>query len=157
MVYALLAKMYLNAEVYLGTGNTKYAETVAMCDSVIASKKYSLDASYAAVFAPDNGSATYRDHFRHSLRSPCCWMATVYPPWFYGYMYPVYGVPNNLSISMSTTPEFYDRFNLSGDERNNTWMIGKQTYKDGTPFTIKITKKDLDANYTGTEAIPPGS
>jgi starch-binding outer membrane protein, SusD/RagB family len=149
MVYALLAKMYLNAEVYLGPGNSKYNETVAMCDSVIASKKYSLDPSYASVFAPDNGPAISETIF-----------AIPYDPLlldgnqftrhgFMAYMYPVYGVPNNLSISMSTTPEFYDRFNLPGDERNNTWMIGKQTYKDGTPFTIKITKKDLDASYSG--------
>ena len=149
MVFALLAKMYLNAEVYLGAGNTRYNETVAMCDSVIASKKYALDPSYASVFAPDNGPATTETIF-----------AIPYDPLlldgnqftrhgFMAYMYPVYGVPNNLSISMSTTSEFYDRFNLAGDERNNTWLIGKQTYKDGTPFTLKITKKDLDASYTG--------
>lgn len=150
MVYALLAKMYLNAEVYLGTGNTKYTETVAMCDSVIASKKYSLDPSYATVFAAENGPAVTETIF-----------AIPYDPLqldgnqftrhgFMAYMYPVYGVPSNLSISMSTTAEFYDRFNLSGDERNNTWMIGKQYYKDSTPFTLKIPKKDLDASYTGT-------
>jgi len=150
MVYALLAKMYLNAEVYLGTGNTRYTETVAMCDSVIASKKYSLDPSYATVFAAENGPAVTETIF-----------AIPYDPLqldgnqftrhgFMAYMYPVYGVPSNLSISMSTTAEFYDRFNLSGDERNNTWMIGKQYYKDSTPFTLKIPKKDLDASYTGT-------
>lgn len=149
MVFALLAKMYLNAEVYLGTGNTRYAETVAMCDSVIASKKYSLDPSYASVFAPDNGPTITETIF-----------AIPYDPLlldgnqftrhgFMAYLYPVYGVPNNLSISMSTTPEFYDRFNLAGDERNNTWLVGKQTYKDGTPFTLKIAKKDLDAKYSG--------
>jgi hypothetical protein len=149
MVWALLAKMYLNAEVYLGTGNTRYTETVAMCDSVIASKKYSLDPSYASVFAPDNGPNITETIF-----------AIPYDPLlldgnqftrhgFMAYLYPVYGVPNNLSISMSTTPEFYDRFNLPGDERNNTWLVGKQTYKDGTPYTLKIAKKDLDAKYTG--------
>ncbi|MBO9203756.1 MULTISPECIES: RagB/SusD family nutrient uptake outer membrane protein [Niastella] len=147
MVYALLAKMYLNAKIY--TGTTRYAETVAMCDSVIASKKYSLDPSYAAVFAPDNGPNTTETIF-----------AIPYDPLlldgnqftrhgFMAYMYPVYGVPNNLSISMSTTPGFYDKFNLPGDERTNTWLVGKQTYKDGTPFTIKITKKDLNASYSG--------
>src|ERR1044072_2673400 len=56
MVYALLAKMYLNAKVY--TGAERNNETVAMCDSVIASKRYSLDPVYADVFAPDNGPAT---------------------------------------------------------------------------------------------------
>jgi hypothetical protein len=149
MAFALLAKMYINAEVYLGPGNTKYPETVAMCDSIIATKKYSLDPSYASVFAPDNGPTTTETIF-----------AIPYDPLlldgnqftrhgFMAYLYPVYNVPNNLSISMSTTPEFYNRFNLAGDERNNTWLVGKQTYKDGTPYTIKITKKDLNASYTG--------
>jgi hypothetical protein len=149
MVFALLAKLYLNSEAYLGTGNTRYTETVAMCDSVIASKKYSLDPSYASVFAPDNGPNITETIF-----------AIPYDPLlldgnqftrhgFMAYLYPVYSVPNNLSISMSTTPEFYDRFNLAGDDRNNTWLVGKQTYKDGTPFTLKLAKKDLDAKYSG--------
>ncbi|OQP61762.1 hypothetical protein A3860_31360 [Niastella vici] len=147
MVYALLAKMYLNAAVY--TGTPRPAEAVAMCDSVIGSKKYSLDPVYADVFAPDNGPATLETIFaipydpllldgnqftRHGIMA---------------YLWPKYGVPNNLSISMSTTPEFYDRFNLPGDERNATWLVGKQYNLDSTPFTIKIPKTDLDASYTG--------
>ena len=148
MVYALLAKMYLNAEVY--TGVARYPETVTMCDSVIANTQYKLDASYAAVFAADNGPAVTETIF-----------AIPYDPLqldgqqftrhgFMAYLYPKYGVPSNLSISMSATPEFYDKFNLSGDERNSTWLIGKQYNWDGTPFTLKIKKKDLDASFTGT-------
>jgi starch-binding outer membrane protein, SusD/RagB family len=147
MVYALLAKMYLNAKVYTGTARNE--ETVAMCDSVIASKKYSLDDSYAAVFAPNNGPNTTETIF-----------AIPYDPLlldgnqftrhgFMQYLWPKYGVPNNLSTSMSTTPEFYNRFNLPGDERNNTWLIGKQYNLDSTPFTLKLPKTDLDASYTG--------
>jgi hypothetical protein len=147
MVYALLAKMYLNAKVYTGTARNQ--ETVAMCDSVIASKKYSLDDSYAAVFAPNNGPNTTETIF-----------AIPYDPLlldgnqftrhgFMQYLWPKYGVPNNLSTSMSTTPEFFDRFNLTGDERNNTWLIGKQYNLDSTPFTLKLPKTDLDASYTG--------
>lgn len=147
MAYALLAKMYLNSKVYTGTERNN--ETVAMCDSVIASKKYFLDATYAEVFAPDNGPNTTETIFaipydpllldgnqftRHGIMA---------------YLWPKYGVPNNLSISMSTTPEFYDRFNLTGDERNATWLVGKQYYLDSTPFTIKLPKTDLDASYTG--------
>jgi hypothetical protein len=148
MVYALLAKMYLNAEVY--TGVTRYPETVSMCDSVIANTQYKLDASYAAVFAADNGPLVTETIF-----------AIPYDPLqldgqqftrhgFMAYLWPKYGVPNNLSISMSATPEFYDKFNLTGDERNGTWLIGKQYNWDGTPFTIKLKKKDLDASFTGT-------
>jgi hypothetical protein len=120
-----------------------------MCDSVIATKRYSLDAVYADVFAPDNGPSITETIFaipydpllldgnqftRHGIMA---------------YLWPKYGVPNNLSISMSTTPEFYDRFNLAGDERNNTWLIGKQYNLDSTPFTIKLPKTDLDASYSG--------
>lgn len=147
MVYALLAKMYLNAKVYTGAERTN--ETVAMCDSVIASKRYSLDPVYADVFAPDNGPATTETIFaipydpllldgnqftRHGIMA---------------YLWPKYGVPNNLSISMSATGEFYNLFNLPGDDRNATWLIGKQYNLDSTPFTIKLPKTDLDASYTG--------
>lgn len=46
---------------------------------------------------------------------------------------------------MSTTPEFYDRFNLRGDVRNNTWLVGPQFLPDGTGgFTSQ------PANYPGT-------
>lgn len=148
MAFALLAKMYLNAPVY--TGDDRNADAVAMCDSVIANKSYSLDPSYASVFAPDNGPAIQETIF-----------AIPYDPLlldgqqftrhgFMAYLYPKYGVPSNLSISMSTTPAFYARFNLPGDERTNTWLVGKQYNWDGTPFTLTIKKKDLDSKFTGT-------
>jgi len=42
-VYGLLATMYLNAQVY--TGTPKWTEAVAMCDKIIATNKYSLEAA----------------------------------------------------------------------------------------------------------------
>ena len=46
---------------------------------------------------------------------------------------------------MSTTPEFYNRFNLAGDARNNTWLNGPQFVPDGNGgFT------NQPANYPGT-------
>jgi starch-binding outer membrane protein, SusD/RagB family len=148
MAFALLAKLYINAEVY--TGSPRNADAVAMCDSIIASKSYELDASYASVFAPDNGPQIKETIF-----------AVPYDPLlipgqqftrhgFMAYLYPKYGVPSNLSVSMSTTPDFYNLFNLTGDERNATWLIGKQYNLDGSPFTLTIKKKDLNASYSGT-------
>jgi starch-binding outer membrane protein, SusD/RagB family len=147
MAFALLAKLYINAEVY--TGVQRNADAVAMCDSIIASRSYDLDASYASVFAPDNGPQIKETIF-----------AVPYDPLlipgqqftrhgFMAYLYPKYGVPSNLSISMSITPNFYDLFNLAGDERNATWLVGKQYNLDGSPFTLTIKKKDLDATYAG--------
>lgn len=148
MAFALLAKMYINAEVY--AGSARYADAVTMCDSVIASKAYDLDGSQATVFAPDNGPGVKETIF-----------AVPYDPLLIpgqqftrhgilAYLYPKYGVPSNLSVSMSTLPAFYNRFNLAGDERNNSWLVGKQFNFDGTPFTITIKKRDLNAAYTGT-------
>jgi hypothetical protein len=101
MVYALLAKMYLNSKVY--TGIERNQETVAMCDNVIANTQYKLDNSYADVFAPDNGPNTQEIIF-----------AIPYDPLlldgqqftrhgFMQYLWPKYGVPNNLSTSPNFT------------------------------------------------------
>ncbi len=147
MAFALLAKLYMNAEAY--TGTPRYTEAVAMCDSIIASKAYDLDASYAAVFAPDNGPQIKESIFAIPYDALLIPGQQFTRHGFMAYLYPKYGVPSNLSISMSTTPNFYDKFNLGGDERNATWLIGKQYNFDGTPFTITIKKRDLDASYTG--------
>ena len=52
MGYTLLAKIYLNAEVY--TGTAAYAQAEAMCDSVIQLGVYSLDNTVTAPFAANN-------------------------------------------------------------------------------------------------------
>jgi len=51
--WMLLAKLYLNAEVYTGTG--RYADAITQVNKVI-SAGYSLDASYASMFYADNNN-----------------------------------------------------------------------------------------------------
>ncbi|MBS1563025.1 MAG: RagB/SusD family nutrient uptake outer membrane protein, partial [Bacteroidetes bacterium] len=154
LAYAILEKMYLNAEVY--TGTPRYNDAVAMADSILNSGSYSLDANFASVFAPDNGPQIQETIFaipydaaliggqqftRHGLHPLLC---------------PKFGVPSNMSISMSTLPEFYARFTLAGDVRTNTWIIGKQYNFDGSPIYSKdigqpMTTKALDQFYPGTD------
>lgn len=50
--YSILALVYLNAEVYTGTAH--WSECIAMCDSVINSKGYSLAAHFVDNFVADN-------------------------------------------------------------------------------------------------------
>lgn len=52
---ALLAKMYLNAEVY--TGTERYNDCIAACDAVINSGLYAIEprSTYLQMFYPDNG------------------------------------------------------------------------------------------------------
>jgi starch-binding outer membrane protein, SusD/RagB family len=54
--WALLAKLYLNAEVY--TGTPKYAEAVTYCNKVIAIPAYSLQSTYRYLFLADNNSTS---------------------------------------------------------------------------------------------------
>lgn len=51
--WMLLAKMYLNAEVYLGSGNAKYTECIAYCNQII-NAGYSLHNEYGELFMADN-------------------------------------------------------------------------------------------------------
>ena len=52
--WMVLAKMYLNAEVYLGAGNAKYTDAVTYCNKIITSGTYSINDSYENLFLADN-------------------------------------------------------------------------------------------------------
>lgn len=55
MAFSLLARMYLNAQHY--TGTARWADCIAMCDSVINSGNYSLEQDYFDVFHGVNNTS----------------------------------------------------------------------------------------------------
>jgi hypothetical protein len=147
--FALLEKMYLNAAVY--TGKPMYPETVAMADSVMTGGSYSLDDNFINIFTPDNGPQV-----KETI------LAIPYDTYqIKGNQFSRFGLHPNLvdkysllfrpSIAMSTIASFYDKFNLPGDIRNNTWLEGKQYNSDGSPILISTTNKGLNNKYTGAE------
>ncbi len=181
MAYSLLAKMYLNAEVY--TGSAKFNECIAACDSVISAGggvQYALEprASYFSMFAPTNGPS-----FKEFI------FALPYDPstsngWnFYArydlnrnlgikYRYsgstpgtnidPVMngttgnGLTNNKpSGPRCTTDEFYAHFNDPNDIRNNQWLTGLQYWNTGNPILVKTTNLGYNQFYSGGD--PGGS
>ncbi|WP_421889665.1 RagB/SusD family nutrient uptake outer membrane protein [Marinoscillum sp.] len=52
--WMLLAKMYLNAEVYLGEGNERFSDCIAQCNNIITSGAYTLHTQYSHLFLADN-------------------------------------------------------------------------------------------------------
>lgn len=52
--WMLLAKLYINAEVYLGKGNARYTECITNCNNIINSGVYSLHDNYRELFLADN-------------------------------------------------------------------------------------------------------
>ncbi|MDR3694029.1 RagB/SusD family nutrient uptake outer membrane protein [Mucilaginibacter sp.] len=128
MVFALLAKMYLNAGVY--TGSTRYQDVVTMADSVENNTNYFLDARYRDIFLPNNGPQINETIFAIPYDQQIPGNQFTRFGFFY-YLASAYGMNVGLSIAMSTTPEFYNRFNLAGDFRTKTWLVGPQYYPDG--------------------------
>jgi hypothetical protein len=167
--YALLAKMYLNAEYY--TGTKKYAECIAACDNVISSGKFSIasTANYLKAFYPSNGpnavgskeefifaipydptftntfpfrSANY--HARYDVPRSMGKVAS-------GAGYNFFNIPYTPGAPASTLPEFYAYFNDANDIRNKQWLTGKQFLPDGvTKLMITTTKAGYDEiNWKG--------
>lgn len=147
--YALLAKMYLNAEVY--TGTPRYNDVVTMCDNVTKSGKYVLADDYFGMFKPNNGAATPEFIFAIPYESN---QAKNESFTWYGLHYGLsgkFGLSWRISGPTSTIPEYYANFDTPGDVRNDCWVTGKQFDFSGNPVTILTTKKGLDANYTGAD------
>lgn len=175
MAYALLAKMYLNAQVY--TGTAKYNECIAACDSVMnagGGTQYALESrsTYFNQFGPTNGPAFKEFIFAIPFD----------PSTSNGYMfYSRYDLNRNLGIKYRysgstpgtnvdpvinqttgnglvnnrpsgprcTTNEFYAYFNDPNDIRNQQWLTGLQYWANGNPIMVRTTNLGYDQFYSG--------
>ncbi|WP_304197855.1 RagB/SusD family nutrient uptake outer membrane protein [Flavobacterium alvei] len=154
---ALLAKMYLNAEVY--TGTQRYNDCVAACDAVISSGLYAVEprTTYLQMFYPNNGPQMKEFIFAVPFDPAATTVG------FNGQMYHArydvprserakFGLPFTPSAPRSTLPEFYANFNDANDIRNKQWLTGLQFLNDGvTPVKVTTTKKGYDQFYTGSD------
>ena len=156
MAYALLAKMYLNAEVY--TGASRYDDCIAACDNIINSGLFALEpmSTYLKMFYPDNGPQMKEFIFAIPYSST----ATNTFPFRAVNIHARYDVPRSERAKFSlpftpsapeaTLPEFYANFNDPNDVRNGQWLTGLQYMNDGvTPVTVTTTKLGYDQFYTG--------
>lgn len=175
MAFSLLAKMYLNAEVY--TGTPKLNECIAACDSVInagGGTQYPLEprATYLNMFAPTNGPAfkefIFAIPFDPSTSNGWLFYARYDLNRNLGIRYRYSGstpgtnvdpvmnlttgnglVNNKPSGPRMTTSEFYAHFNDPNDIRNNQWLTGLQYWTTGNPIMVRTTNLGYDQFYTG--------
>ncbi|BAV07170.1 Starch-binding associating with outer membrane [Filimonas lacunae] len=131
-IFAALATMYLNAEVY--TGTPQWEKAAAMCDSVIKTGAYSLEANVG-----DNFSSTNKKTFKEVISS-----FSVDPAKNAGgnqfILYTQhaldklkYNLPFTPADGYSTYQEALDRYE-NVDKRKGLIEYGPQTYLDGTPL-----------------------
>jgi hypothetical protein len=174
--YSLLARMYLNAQEYIGA--SKYNECIAACDSVISSGKYSIEPrnSYLQMFYPTNGPTTQKEFIYaipYDASTSAGWM-------FYsrydlnrnlGMKYKYAGstvggnvdpivnftAGNGLAHSKPSGPRLtlssYLNYFLSdnNDIRLKQWLYGPQYWDNGNPIMVRTTKKGYDQFYTGAD------
>lgn len=175
MAWSLLAKIYLNAQVY--TGTPKFNECIAACDSVInagGGTQYALEprASYLQMFYPTNGPGMKEFIFAIPFDASTS----------NGYMfYARYDLNRNLGIKYKysastagsnvdpvlnlttggglinnkpsgprcTTDEFFAYFNDPNDIRNKQWLSGLQYWDNGNPIMVRTTNLGYDQFYSG--------
>lgn len=179
--FALLAKMYLNAEVY--TGTARYNDCIAACDSVInagGGSQFALEpmSTYLKMFYPTNGPSMKEFIFEIPYD----------PTTSNGFMfYARYDLNRNLGIKYlysgstpggnidpimnltsgnglvnskpsgprATLPEYYANFNDTNDIRDKQWLTGPQYWQDGTPIMVSTTKLGYNQFYTGSDGSSP--
>ena len=171
--YALLAKLYLNAEYY--TGTARYNDCIAACDNIISSGKFALSsiANYLVMFYPSNGPASpgskdefifaipydpnfansfpFRSQQYHARYDVPRSMGSVAA----GQVITIFNIPYTPGAPASTLPEYYAYFNDANDIRNKQWLTGLQFQHDGvTPITITTTLGGYDFFTYGTNSTP---
>lgn len=177
MAQALLAKLYLNAEVY--TGTSKYNECIAACDDIISSGNFAVEArnSYLSMFYPTNGpsfketifaipydpatSNGYLLHGRYDLNRNLGikYRYSGATPGGYSYNQIILNqtsgnglVNTKPSGPRATLSSFYNTyFTDANDVRNGQWLVGNQYWPDGSPIQVATTKKGYDQFYSGSD------
>lgn len=149
--FALLAKLYLNAEIY--TGTSRVNDAIKASDSVILSGKFNVEGNYKQMFffnnGPDNKEFIFAVPF--SPTTPNGYMLhNRY--WLPRSLRAKYSLNYTPSAPMSTIPSFYAYFDDNNDVRKKLWLTGKQYLHNGvTPVTVNTTKKGYDEEYTGPD------
>lgn len=133
---ALLAKVYLNSGVYLGTGTPATVDldkAIAACDVIINSGNYALESSYLNVFGPTNDQS--KEHI----------FAVPYDEKFaqgfnFGQMTLHYESQKTFNLQQqpwngyTSLKEFYDSYEPA-DERKQSFLVGPQFSSAGVPLT----------------------
>ena len=176
MVDALLAKLYINWNVYpkdvtsaswdANAANEKLTDCIAACDRIIESGKFDLSDDYKDKFMYTNGSQI-KDFIYAMPYDAVTAQGMTYArfrTWRRGQnsngFYSI-EMTNSVGGNMTLTPEFVELFCLPGDRRNDVIAgstgenIGMATFDvyqydntTGMPTNVRNTYKDEDITFT---------
>jgi hypothetical protein len=124
----ILARVYLNAEVY--TGTPQYAKVITLTQAVMDSGGYQLEAKYRASFARTNDKSVEiiwgvpYDAVNGTESS--FHMKTLKPDLRY-----VYGLQAGPWGGSSSSPQFMETYDSADTRRTDSWLIGPHFTSDG--------------------------
>ena len=134
MAYMLLAKMYINAQEWVG--QNKFADAVAACDQIIALNAYEIADDYFSNFAVHNEGSKEN-----------IFVIPYHPQLTDEHFYWAHLTLNEASVStfnMNEKPwdgfiapeEFFERY-ATNDIRRKSFLFGQQYTKSGSPIVIE--------------------
>ncbi|MEJ7739645.1 MAG: RagB/SusD family nutrient uptake outer membrane protein [Chitinophagaceae bacterium] len=147
----ILAKMYLNAPVYIGSA--KLDEADAVLNDIITSGKYALEGNPLTMFRPENGPAVTEAIFSIPYDAT---IATGANHFSTRTLHPrnrqTYNLPYDPWNGFCTLANFYDSYSAS-DNRANQWLIGPQRSAAGN----QLFDGNYPVNFTKALAQPDPS
>ncbi len=148
--HTLLAKVYLNAEVY--TGIEQWDKCIEQCDSVINSGLYELEADYKDVFRTENQSSEeiiFSIPFDNLVDWEYGWF---HLPW--KTLHPSSQATYNLEVQPwggnCAIPQFIDTYDPNDHRLEDTWIMGLQFSSTGDTIycSMKPKYKNKPLEYT---------
>lgn len=154
---ALLANVYLNAEVY--TGQAEWEEAIKQADDIINSGKYSLENNYRDIFKTENSGSPeiiFALPFDEELASgfyiqKVSWHSALVDK------YDLQHIPWGPGSAKGIT-QFINTYDSSDTRLNDTWLSGPQNDSEGNPLTgsfdqagepLVFTKELPNGTFTG--------
>lgn len=128
---ALLAKVYLNAQVY--SGQAEWAKCIQACDAVISSNKFALEGVQKDVFKAQNQNskeiiwAVPHDEVYAGGFYLAAWTMSPQNQFTYGAKSGGYG-------GLNAIPQFIDTFHPEDKRLTDGWMMGQQYAANGEPL-----------------------
>jgi hypothetical protein len=150
----LLARLYLNAEAWIGT--PMYSECEKLCDEIIEAKKYRLDGDYSLPFSTNNelsNETMFVIPFDETKSGGQIYMwarKTLH----YSQMQTFNLQATWLDSGCVGVPTFFDNY-IEGDKRlEKTWRMGQQYALDGTPLWTNGWVGDPNVLLSYTREVP---
>jgi hypothetical protein len=139
--HALLAKIYLNAEIY--TGNVEWNNCYEQCDRLLNSGKYALESTYSDIFRSANENSpeiVFAIPFDNKTDWEYGWF---YLPWIS--LHPQNQYTYNLEVqpwgSTMAIPQFIDTYDTLDHRLNDTWIMGQQFSSSGDTLFCTMSPK----------------